>query len=619
MKPVVLLAFVGMFAIAPRAASAAVVHARVDRDLSTYEVHADLTYVQTVELDYTLLTPRGLRARERSTRDFYPDSQTLEVIEAWVTQPDGTRLDVGASQIFTRPSAASQGAPGFTSSLTTTVLYPQLREGSRTHIKWRMVQKTPPLLGVNVWDEPPFEWPSAHGVVEVIAPAGLDLHWRARGGYQVSDAVADGVRRIVATLDNAPGDEPERDMTSTSDFQPLFLLTSISSLEEIGAIYYRQASSRVQVTPRISDLAARIVGADDGLAAARDIYDWVTTNIRYVAVFLDPNDGWIPHAADQVVANGFGDCKDHVTLMQALLAARGIRAETGIIDWGTRTQDLPLWTPNQFNHVILYLPAYDLFANPTNPYARFEALDRRLSGKTVVIASEHGRVMKTPPSGPQSNRYTLDSDIRLLADGTLDGTAHIALSANLDSAMRTAVANAPTPRDFADRLLASTPEGGTGELSTTNPRDLARPFAIDAAWHSPHGIVFQGRVAFMTMPVGVDVDAPARFRRSVSPSGARHHALLADSGDYRWTSTLEVPAGTSVMTLPADVAFSNRTGSYSAVYERRPGGIHVERHLVIDRDMYEAGEYPELEALLFACIDDARASLVIEREQQAGR
>jgi hypothetical protein len=603
----------------PPADAASIVHARLDSDRSTYDIHADLTYVQTLELDYTLLTPRGLRDRERSALDYYPDSQSLEVVEAWVTQPDGTRLTVGPSQIFTRPSGASQGAPGFTGSLTTTVLYPQLREGSRTHIIWRLTQKTPPLLGVNIWDEPPFEFPMTHGIVDITAPASLNLPWRARGGYQVTDSVADGVRHIVARLDDTQGDDAERNMVSTSDFKPVFLLTSLSSLEEIGAIYYRQSRDKVVVTPQISELAAKIVGAHTGFDAARDVYDWVATNIRYVAIFLNPNDGYVPHPADQVLSNGFGDCKDHVVLMQALLAARGIRADAAIIDWGARTKDMPLWTPDQFNHAIVYLPDFDMFANPTNPYARFEALDRRLSGKTAVVATEHGMVLKTPPSGPATNRYAIDSQIRMRQDGTLEGEAHITLSASLDSGMRTAMANAATPRDLADRLLSYTPEGGTGELRTANPRNLDQPLDVAATWRSPHGVAFQGRQAFMNVPGGVDIEAPSRLRQYLSPSGMRHHALLANSGDYRWTTSIAPPVGISVMTLPPDIELKNGAGSYTATYERRADGIHVDRHLVIDRDVYEAAEYPEVEALLYAPIDDARAAMVLEREDQAVR
>ena len=120
-----------MFARPPTAVAEHTVHARVDRDLSSYDVHRDLTWVQVATMDVTLFTQRGIRAHDRSAWTFYPDKQSLDLVEAWVDQPDGTRLPVPASGIFTRPSAATQNAPGFVNSLTTTVVFPPV---SYTHL-----------------------------------------------------------------------------------------------------------------------------------------------------------------------------------------------------------------------------------------------------------------------------------------------------------------------------------------------------------------------------------------------------------------------------------------------------------------------------------------------------
>ena len=75
----------------PALAQDAITHARIDRAVDRYVVAADLTYVEVSEQDITLLTQRGLRSGDRAARTFYPDKQALEVVEAWVDQPDGTR------------------------------------------------------------------------------------------------------------------------------------------------------------------------------------------------------------------------------------------------------------------------------------------------------------------------------------------------------------------------------------------------------------------------------------------------------------------------------------------------------------------------------------------------
>lgn len=588
------------------------VHARLDRLIESFQVNADRTWTETIVSDKQVFDARGERAHERSSITFYPATQSLELVEAWVQQPDGTRLPVGDNARFTRPSEAAQNAPGFSGAMTTTILYPQLRDGSRTHAVWRLTEKIPGLVGFNVETMPQMEMPVARETVRITALASLDLHWRARGGYAVTDRREGDLRTITAEIDDTKAEEPERNMVDQSDFAPMFLATTLPDLKALGAIYWRQSHDKAAVTPEIAALAARVAGGRTGLDAAQAIYDWVAGNIRYVAVYLDPNDGWVPHDAAEVLRNGYGDCKDHVVLMQALLAARGIRADAALIDQGARTRDLPLWVP-QFNHAIVYLPEYGRFANPTNPYARFGSLDHSLAGKTVVLATEHGEVTHTPPARPEDNQYRYTANVVLAEDGRIDGTATIAPSANLESAARAAIAQEESPRDLAERLLAVTPEGGFGRFDSNNPRDLSQPFEMTGTWHSPHAVTFGPDGVFLQVPVGLDLEPATRLRALLSDDGPRRHDLVTAARDFAWTTSLDVPPGLSVTHLPADVHFRDRAGSYTATYERTGQSIRVERRLVIDHAVFAAREYQDLESLVYAAIADTRAVLALAR------
>jgi transglutaminase-like putative cysteine protease len=84
--------------------------------------------------------------------------------------------------------------------------------------------------------------------------------------------------------------------------------------------------AKTEVTPRIQALADDITpGASDRREQAHRIYDWVSEHIRDVAVFLG-NGGYEPHDATSILDSGYGDCKDHVVLLQALLKAKGIES-----------------------------------------------------------------------------------------------------------------------------------------------------------------------------------------------------------------------------------------------------------------------------------------------------
>ena len=593
------------------AALAAPDHARVDKSVLSYAVNRDLTYTELAEQDETVLDARGIRTRSRASRTFNPANQALTLEEAWVVRPDGTRLEITPANVFSRPSAESQSAPGFSSTYTTTVVWPQLQEGSRTHVKWRMVQKEPPLLGFNVVSSVSPDIAVTSDFTEVTVPADVPLHWGERGGYATTDTTADGVRHITALKTGTQAREAENNAVSEADSEPVFVATSLANLEAVGAIYYRESQDKAVVTPEIAALAQQVAGGRTGRDAVEAVNDWVATHIRYVAVYLDPNAGWVPHPAADVLRAGYGDCKDHVVIMQALLAALGIDAQAGIVDWGTRWQQLPTWSPWQFNHAIIYVPSLDMFLNPTNPFAPLDARDRTLAGKTVVLATLEGRVARTPDSRPEDYLSRIDADVRVSADGTVDGESRITLAPSLESGPRSAVANASSPRELAEAILMGTPEGGTGSISTSDPKNLALPFQVRAEWHSPHGAVLRQDSGTITVPYGIDFGPTYRLRTVLSVAKPRERAVLVGARDYGWTTTIHLPPGLRLPAVPPPVQVANDAGSYTAEYARTDDGLRVTRRLVINKDVYAPAETKALEDVVYAPLDDARTVLAL--------
>lgn len=93
--------------------------------------------------------------------------------------------------------------------------------------------------------------------------------------------------------------------------------------------------------------------------------------------------------------NGYGDCKDYVVLMQALLKAKNIDSSAVLVDWGQMYQNLPLPMASQFNHAIIYLPAFNIFANPTDKNASFGELDASLR-KQIYLSTPAGIDIENP-------------------------------------------------------------------------------------------------------------------------------------------------------------------------------------------------------------------------------
>ncbi len=581
-------------------------HSRLDDWTMRFTLASDLTYIEDFSQDWTLLTDRGVAQNSRDAVTFHPATQSLALVEAWVTQPDGTRITVRPDAVFTRPSEAAQDAPGFTAAETTTVVFPQLHPGSRTHVAWRLTQKTTPVSGFNVWVQVPVEVSASHIGLTLDMPEGLALHTAARGPFTDIVRHAGGRRIETVRIDHTAAQWPEPNAVDPADYQPAFLATSLASPEEIGRIYAQESAQRAVPTPEIKALAAHIAGPRTGLDAARALYDWVAANIRYVAVYMNPHDGWVPHDAATVLHAGYGDCKDHVVLMQALLASRDIPAEAALVSYGTAYQALPLWLPTQYNHAIVYLPQWDLFLNPTDPFASFGAADRRLAGKQVVLASEPGALARIPARRTADDTYRMDSTLDLLPDGTVKGHAVLAVSPSIDGPSRRMVAHALSPQDLAERLLEDTPEGGFGTVTSSDPRDLDKSFTMTADWQSPHAVSLHDGSGFAPVPVGVDIEQPAGLRSLLSPQRAPTHDFVAGALDFTWHVTWILPAGVTVTRLPSDVDVTNAAGHYAATYHLLGDRVEVVRHLVVLKDVFSPGDYSAFDALIEAPLADAR-------------
>src|SRR5208282_3398717 len=133
------------------------------------------------------------------------------------------------------------------------------------------------------------------------------------------------------------------------------MFSTFQTWDEIGTWYSHLEHDRRVPTPEIRAQADEIVhGQTIDVEKAQALYYWVSRNIRYVSLSFGVG-RYQPHAASEVLANRYGDCKDKTTLLQAFLEAEGIHGHAALINSrGNFDTDVP--TPLQFDHVITFVP-----------------------------------------------------------------------------------------------------------------------------------------------------------------------------------------------------------------------------------------------------------------------
>lgn len=266
--------------------------------------------------------------------------------------------------------------------------------------------------------------PVRRAVVTVRYPRQLNLKvipHNLPGQPVVSDA---GRYARIVTYEakdiEAVPDEPLSDPPDLRAGRLVF--SSIGSWNEIARWYHAISRPVLRGGGEIKSLADRLTrGMSTNDEKTRALYEWVSEEIRYVAIPLGVH-GWKPHMVPNILKWRYGDCKDKAALLITLLGECGIRSHMVLIgaDMGDIVADAP--RPTAFNHVIVARPAAGgvQFMDPTAEIAMFGTLPPMDQGRqALVIWGETGALVATPFDPPESNALFIDRVAGLQGSGDL--------------------------------------------------------------------------------------------------------------------------------------------------------------------------------------------------------
>ncbi len=353
---------------------------------------------------------------------FSPSMETMEVVEAYTLKPDGRRIAVSPAAIQEQAEPVATGAPMFSDRRRKTVVFPEVAGGDTMVLTARRQIRVPQLPGLF---QATYAYPRTlaydHVHVSVHVPTAMQLRVDTLGPT-LTTAEAGGT--TTYTWDYRAPDALPPTPTAIAPFEraPHIVMSTMQDWETLGRAYRKLADPKAAVTPKTQALADEITaGTTDRRQQAERLYTWVSLHIRYVAVFL-ANGALEPHAADAVLANGYGDCKDHVVLFETLLRAKGIPSVGALINSGNGYTLTKVPSTVGLDHIITYIPEFDLYADTTMGVAPFGVLGFAEYGKPVVLAVESGpAVRRTPLADQASNSETMRAVATLSPDGRIDG------------------------------------------------------------------------------------------------------------------------------------------------------------------------------------------------------
>lgn len=553
-----------------------------EKDISDIYVKADGSSVETDELQTLVRSQLVVDKESQADIAYLSQFQTVEVLEAYTITPNGLKVPVSQKAIRTVDDDHSDSKSMFSDMKHRIIVFSNVTPGSRTYFKVVTRTHTPIFPGqffLRNWFGAQTEW--AHSEINITHDPKIKLQVQTSGlsGGRVSDG-PQGEIRYRLSYQKPASRYLEPNQISEADVSPHVDVSSFKDQLDMAKAYEARAQDKYKVTPLVAKLANQITkGIADPKDQARALYNWVSKEIRYAAIYFGAG-GVVPHYADDIIKNRYGDCKDKTTLLVALLNAKGIEASTVEISTSNSyaLPKLAVFTP--FNHVITYLPKWDLYVDPTAERALFGVLPYNELDKPTILTGLL-KIGRTPKPSAKENIVSSTVQMKLNASGSITGISHTDYfgAEDIRARYRYEGADSSLGEPFTQDLLARSRLTGSGTLKPTDASDLEHPFSLDTTFNLDPIANVPGPGA-ITAPMGLaprEIEEIAFYKSIENPT----QPAVCRSRTIVDLQRIEFPDNTKVTRVPRSSNYKDSDVEYHSSYTQQGNTVEVRRNLVI--------------------------------------
>lgn len=559
--------------------------ARIEVHAEQHVVAEDGGEVSTYRSVTRVLKAEAAESLRQRTISHSASAQKLEIVEAFTRKADGRKLKVPKGNYQLRTASGKPGAAALFSDWNqTTLVFPDVQAGDAVELSYRIVTRQPLFPG-KFSSESSFSRQYAFDKVSVTldAPASMKLLHETRQ-MEFSQKVV-GKRQLLSwSLSNPKPVLSERTDYTVYDGSddPGYAVSSFESQREIVQRYVERAAPKAAVTPRIQALADQITqGIEGPQAQTKALFDWVAREINYAGNCVGIG-AVVPRDLPVVLDNRMGDCKDHATLLQALLQAKGVASHQVLVNAGSMFNLPAVPVVSMVNHVINYVPSLGLFLDSTDAETLFGDLPVMVQDKPVLAAAD-GVPARTPKDAGRASQQ-VKAVYRIAADGSFQGEVKVQAQGRFGQQMR--VGMKALNKDQLENVVKRHFEGSRipadGQLlKTSDLQQRTDEFSYEARFQTQPllrlgaaGAFGVGPFLFSTAPV------PAYAQYAVKPAG--DHPTLCFSSHSEEEYEITLPDNMQVLSVPEGIAVNSQLVSYESSYKLEGRVLHVKRS-VTDR------------------------------------
>lgn len=557
-------------------------------------------------------------------------NEKLEIGYIRVKKPDGSVIASTESDVQDLSAPIAREAPIYTDLRQKHVTVRGLRPGDilEYHVVWKIVS---PLAANHFWLEHDFFEPGMlialdeqlevniplDSKVKLKTEKGKDPIVKSEGDRRIYSWKYASLKRITKEEEEEKSKQARKRMIDEDEPRPAQVqITTFQNWSEVGEWYQKLESERTTPDEKIRAKAAELTrGRTTEKEKIQALYEFVAKNFRYVSLSLGQG-RYQPHAATEVMANQYGDCKDKHTLLSSMLIASGLRAYPVLIN-SRRKIDPEVPSPGQFDHVITAVPLANetLWMDTTSEIAPFRLLSPQLRDKKalVVTYSSPSQLETTPPEPPFVSTEHVEVTGEVNELGKLSGHAKMVLRG--DSEMQMRMMFRRTPKSDWKRLgyYLSAMSGIRGtevtEIKPSDPVALEKPFEVEFDFTDDNFLDWSSKKEKVSLPL------PTVHLSRVDP--ARQEGTkpieLGPQVDLAYRLKLTLPAKYQTR-IPLPLKVTRDYAEYNADYKLEGTTFTAERRFRLNRHQLPAERTQDYLAFVAAAQADGTQALSLETE-----
>jgi hypothetical protein len=485
-----------------------------------------------------------------------------------------------------------------------------------------------------------------------VLQARYELHLPPGWGYKASwvghkvelPNQAGSANNWVWTLSNLPPIEPEPRMpawrvlagklmiacgenaTNSSDFKA-------RAWADVGGKYARLTEGRRESNEEIRLLARELAGGSAPfLVKIRALARFVQREIRYVSIQIGI--GSIqPHAATEIFAKRYGDCKDKATLLAAMLSAIGVNSYYVLVNSERVTIPPEFPSMKHFDHVILAisipqpeaegLPAVIrvadlgdlLLFDPTSTVVPVGELPAGEQGSLGLLIMDKGsNLVQLPLLSPPRNKLLRVARLSFSSDQVVSGEVEEVRWGAPAAAMRSALQAASNEEKLkmVEDLLTRIAErsllqscGWQGLENLESPLQLKYKFASGGYVKSAGDLILIRPQVFARQTEDLFQKKPRKYPVEFSATGM-------DAEEFEIT----IPADLEPEELPPPLDIETKLLSYHSDVTAKGQVIRATRRYQLKQPLIPPDEIGVLEGAYRQIAASEAASVVLKKKAQ---